>query len=129
MIIIAMNNSLQISKHTSISLLQGYFNGCFPYLKLEFFKKRHNAFPGTARIEYLSPNFQFGDLNNFNEETLNFDPEMTVAELEKFFRQKFNLGILVFRKSGNTWIETTLTWSWTLGRQNDEGLELANFSV
>jgi hypothetical protein len=31
----------------------------------------------------------------------------------------------VFRKSGKTWLETSVTDDWTLKRQNEEGMELS----
>jgi hypothetical protein len=42
--------------------------------------------------------------------------------------QEFGLCVQVFRKSGNHWIETSLTNSWTLEQQNREGFELSSFS-
>jgi hypothetical protein len=31
----------------------------------------------------------------------------------------------VFRKSGNLWLETTMTDDWTLQQQNDHGYEIS----
>ncbi len=51
--------------------------------------------------------------------------DQTVLEVEQFFKLHFNLNAQVFRKSGNNWLETTLTDSWTLKKQNQEGMELS----
>jgi hypothetical protein len=49
---------------------------------------------------------------------------MTVEELEKSFLVKFGLNVQVFRKSGKSWLETTITDKWTLEKQNTQGEEL-----
>jgi len=48
-----------------------------------------------------------------------------VSDLEKVLWDQFGLSAQVFRKSGNLWIETSLTDSWTLSRQNKEGKEMS----
>jgi hypothetical protein len=51
--------------------------------------------------------------------------DMLVSEFENQFSEKLKLSAQVFRKSGGSWLETTFTDSWTLKKQNDEGLELS----
>ncbi|HVX27352.1 MAG TPA: hypothetical protein VHB70_13470, partial [Parafilimonas sp.] len=50
--------------------------------------------------------------------------EVTVAELENQFG---DIGLIaeVFRKSGNVWIESSLTDNWTLQQQNNEAEEIS----
>lgn len=55
----------------------------------------------------------------------NFSADTTVSTIEQDLEVKFGLHAQVFRKSGNVWIETTLTDSWTLAHQNEEGQELS----
>ena len=50
---------------------------------------------------------------------------MKVNELEKIFKDRFNLAVQVFRKSGNLWLETTMTDNWTLQQQNNHGGEIS----
>lgn len=54
--------------------------------------------------------------------------ELTVAGLEKLFVETYGLNAQVFRKSGNVWLETTMTDNWTLKQQNDHGRELSNYT-
>lgn len=54
-----------------------------------------------------------------------FDPMMKVSELEALL-SKVGLPAQVFRRSGNVWIETSLTNDWTLAQQNYEGELLSN---
>ena len=49
---------------------------------------------------------------------------MTVNELEQRFSDVYGLGVQVFRKSGNVWLETTVTDGWTLEQQNKQGESL-----
>ena len=51
--------------------------------------------------------------------------EMRVKELENMFQQKFAISAQVFRKSGNLWLETTMTDNWTLQQQNNHGREIS----
>ena len=54
-----------------------------------------------------------------------FDEDMLVSELEKQFNDKLQLSAQVFRKAGKSWLETTFTDSWSLRKQNLEGMELS----
>lgn len=55
---------------------------------------------------------------------LEITEDMPVSTLEQLFQDYFGLSAQVFRKSGRSWLETSLTDDWTLKRQNDEGYEL-----
>jgi hypothetical protein len=50
---------------------------------------------------------------------------MKVKDLEKIFKDQFSLAMQVFRKSGNLWLETTMTDNWTLQQQNEHGREIS----
>ena len=56
---------------------------------------------------------------------IQINEEMKVIELEKLFKDKFKLAVQVFRKSGNLWLETTMTDNWTLAQQNNHGREIS----
>jgi hypothetical protein len=46
---------------------------------------------------------------------------MKVTDLEKEFNSLYKLQTQVFRKSGNIWLEATITDGWTLEEQNNQG--------
>jgi hypothetical protein len=48
---------------------------------------------------------------------------MKVGELEHAFNVKFGLSAQVFRKSGEIWLQTTTTDTWTLAKQNEVAME------
>jgi len=74
-------------------------------------------YPATYRLKQCRKIHQDG--------ALHISPEHTVAEMETELWEKFGLSVQIFRKSGNLWIETSLTDSWTLERQNREGMEMS----
>lgn len=47
--------------------------------------------------------------------------DRTVLQLEKDIWEALGIAAQVYRRSGDLWIETSLTDDWTLNRQNKEG--------
>lgn len=109
----------------AVADIQNDFTNMFPYLKIQFFKKGHLVFHGSPRKEILPPTTILRELNHANGDAV-ISEDMTVSELEEMFKSRFKLNVQVFRKSGRSWLETTYTDSWTLKKQNQEGLELGN---
>lgn len=113
---------IRIHDNTTIADVQLQFGSMFPYLKLEFFSKHHATGKGTHLKFMLPHNRCLGDIRKTHREgVLDIDPDMRVSELEQLFGTHYDLGVQVFRQSGNTWLETILTDSWTLREQNTEG--------
>jgi hypothetical protein len=120
---------LQINTETKISSLQKDFNTYFPFLKIEFFKHRHDVHEGNPKKDILSTDLVLSKVSKKNHPTeIVLKSNMTVAELEKLFMDSFGLSAQVFRKSGNSWLETSVTDDWTLTHQNNEGKELSNLA-
>lgn len=113
---------LTISPKKTIKELQAEFHAQYPYLKLEFFRKSHQAGMPSPKADLIASNNIIGTLmNGFPPGEVSIEGSRTVASLEEEFRLKYGLNIQVFRKSQNLWIETSLTDHWTLERQNEEG--------
>lgn len=114
-----------VIKHSmTIEEVQKLFNDLFPFLKIDFFEKEIKS-NGTVNARKAIANTQkvLGDYkyaNNFNKE-ISLNPEMTVAQLENEFRNEYKLQTQIFRKSGNIWLETTVTDGWSLDEQNNQG--------
>ncbi len=115
-----------IIKPNKLSVIQKEFNSQFPFLKLEFFKKPHGNHAGSARQLIIKDDLELKPVERGHDEIL-VNEHMPVSVLEQRFMDLFGVSAQVFRKSGNTWLETTMTDDWTLKRQNDEGQELSNF--
>ena len=113
---------LRIDDKRPISAIQEEFNTAFPFLKIEFFKKPHEAGEASPIGEMLSPDSDLGRWRtNHSEGELTITKDSIVEEVESKFQEKFGLSAQVFRKSGNVWLETSATDSWTLAEQNEQG--------
>lgn len=118
---------ISISDSSTIKEIQEIFNKKYPYLKIEFFSKSHRIHTGTRKEYIISPETKIKDCRSQHQTaTLDIYPKTTVAELEKNFQDVFGLFIQVFRKSGDVWIETTVTDDWTLEKQNSEAESFFN---
>ena len=115
---------LIIDNSKRISDVQKQFNSIFPYLKIQLFKKPHLNSQGSPKNEMINESILLSQLNH-TDGNIEIDGEMTVQELESLFSNLFNLNVQVFRKSGKSWLETTITDNWTLNKQNEEGEELS----
>ena len=108
---------LKISGEGKIRDIENYFGKLYPFLKIKFFKsilkEQNNEVDSEKNID------QF--LKNSNTCLINIDCGKTIAEVEKEFLKKLGLFIQILRKTGNHWIEISLTKSWTLKQQNEEG--------
>lgn len=117
---------LYITPGRLISDIQNEFNQSFPFLKLEFFTNKSLSRPGFP-AKQLIPSTKPVDENQpgFREGCIDIEDDMKVNELERTFREKCNLAVQVLRKSGNLWLETSMTDNWSLGQQNNHGRELS----
>ena len=117
---------LHVTPTRLISDLQKDFNKTFPFLKIEFFKNRNQQRPAFTFEQILphSKKIAEGQLA-ITDGDVEISPEMKVKELEKLFKDQFSLAVQVFRRSGNLWLETTMTDNWTLGQQNEHGREIS----
>jgi len=113
---------LQIEKGSTLKNVQKQFNNYYPFLKIEFFKK----IPVDQPI-YKAEIFSTVDLAKYIDGAANkvvhidVSRKRTVTEVEKDFEKLLGISAHVYRKSGNVWVETTLTNDWPLGEQNEEG--------
>jgi len=117
---------LEINGERMISDIQKDFGILFPFLKVEFFKNGHirrDRYPIHKMIPATRP---VKDAWHLKKETgqLEVNDIMTVVEFENALMDQFGLSAQVFRRSGNLWMETTITDNWTLKQQNDHGKEI-----
>lgn len=103
--------------------LQAKFNDHFPYLKLEFFAEKHKAGEGSDKNQMIPSEWdatvKLSDIQPPDEvQNWEVTGEMTAAQLERDLEMEFGLNAQVFRKSGNTWLETTTSDNETLADLN-----------
>ena len=117
---------LHIAPNRIISELQEEFNRQFAFLKLVFFNKKAVSHSDFSANQLVPVTRKIGDIQvEIRDGDLEFDGTMKVNELEKLLKDEFSLAAQVFRKSGNIWLETTITDNWTLNQQNSHGKELS----
>jgi hypothetical protein len=113
---------LHISDKVTIADLQKEFNSEFPFLKIEFFDIPHTKSARMSRSHMYPANRTLGSCRKkHNEGIIEITADDSVEKLESLLWNEFGLSSEVFRKTGNLWIETSLSNSWTLRLQNDEG--------
>ena len=101
------------------------FNQRYPYLKLEFFRKGHGEGHGSPKSDMITENHALGEIRTkTNEGDVTINETMSVNEVEQAFESKYGIHVQVFRKSGELWLETSATDSWTLKEQNETGAEM-----
>lgn len=110
---------MKISDALTLRDLQREFHRLFPGLKLEFYTDAHDMGKGSSMNTHLNPALSIAAARTKHHEgDLEINADMTVNDLEQQFRKIYGLNAQVFRKSGNLWIQTTVTDTWTLDTQN-----------
>lgn len=117
---------LHIAPSQPVSEIQKEFNKEYPFLKLEFFNKRAISTGDYCAAQLVPGHKKIGDIQlTITDGEIEISGEMKVSELENLLRNKFYVAAQVFRKSGNLWLETTMTDNWTLNQQTAHGKELS----
>ena len=113
---------LRVDREMTINGIQKEFNGFYPFLKIEFFRNRTQGNKPPSKAERINPEERISTLTRiFESGRINIDGNRTVAQFGQELLDTFGLSVQVFRKSGNLWIETSLTDNWSLEKQNTEG--------
>jgi len=121
---------ITINDKRKIFAIQEEFNSVFPFLRIEFFSKPHKPGGGSSKKLLKQSSKTLGECRTIhNTGKISISEEMTVTELEQRFSDVYGLGVQVFRKSGNVWLETTVTDGWTLKEQNDQGEALSKVII
>ncbi|MGZ4034614.1 MAG: hypothetical protein ACXVDZ_10005 [Bacteroidia bacterium] len=115
-----------INDHRKIFGIQEEFSKLFPFLRIEFYSKSPNL-KGHLLHQTAMPSARvLGDCRIVhNKGTITITQNMTINELSQAFSDTYGLIIHIQRKSGNAWIETSMTGEWTLEEQNNQGKELS----
>lgn len=113
---------MQITDSKKLKDIQQEFNAKFPYLKLEFYKGKHETGVPSPVGKQLDPEKTIGQVRSVhNDGDLSIDGHLKVSTLEDHFWKQYGLNVQVFRLSGNLWLQTSTTDQWTLAEQNRKG--------
>ncbi|HTS44829.1 MAG TPA: hypothetical protein VMH01_10560 [Puia sp.] len=116
-----------INKEDSVKKVQENFSLLFPFLKINFFKTRGNNKTNINQSILFCPEVKMIEMNkNLEKGEIEIGDATTVSQLESGLFDRFGLTAQVARKSGNLWMPTSMTDSWTLREQNEHGKEISN---
>ena len=116
---------LHISNKRSIAEVKADFNKDFPYLKLEFMRSNGHRETTNYNKDRVSGESNIGMIRTKQfEGEMEYTENSSVADFENRFYDLFGLNVQIFRRSGNVWLETTMTDNWTLKMQNEHGREI-----
>jgi hypothetical protein len=120
---------LRIAPTYRVCEVQNEFNKAFPFLKIEFFENKSGLQTDVVSQETIPQSRRIGDYQAaITDGLLEINEEMKVNELEKILKDQFRLNARIFRRSGNMWLQATVTDNWTLQKQNEYGMELSRSS-
>jgi len=106
-----------VNNGRTLSDIKMDFQQRYPFLKIEFFLSKRSD--GVARREKLADDYKLK-----KPVLINMATDRSVADVKKDILEKFELIALVYRKSGNVWVETSHTDHWPLEQQNSEGEQM-----
>ncbi len=91
------------------------FHELFPFLALEIYQ---NGEPVSLDYRHYSLNY----VSAIKEgKPLVITPKLSVVELEELFWNNLGIQISIFRRVGNSLLQTSFTSQWTLEHQNSRG--------
>ena len=111
-----------ISDDRTIAAIQDEFQAHFSNLKIEFYTDKHNieeTSPSTQQLVDMSKTIGVLRKSKY-EDDLSINGHLKVSTLERNFRDIYGLNVQVFRRSGDTWLQTSATDNWTLSEQNNK---------
>jgi hypothetical protein len=110
--------------------IQEIFNNHFPYLKLEFFKWDPIQEKTYSKSELITDvNKTVGEIRHIHRAgSISINGHQKVSTLEKNLFKGFGINAQVFRKSNQTWLQTSSTDEWTLQEQNQMAQEINTIS-
>lgn len=120
---------LTIAPSKTIGQIQDQFATFFPNLKPVFFTKPHKAYKGShAKFIVSDRDTLLSSLSPDVPESaeLLLELEMPVWQLERLFENEYGLHVQLFRRSGNTWLETSVTDDLTLEQQEKKAQDSLN---
>ena len=111
-----------ITDSKTLKEVKSEFSQKFPFLKLEFYKGKHESNKPSPANQQFDENLKIGSIRQTHTEgDLKISGNLKVSTFEDRFWKQYGLNVQVFRRSGNLWLQTTTTDHWTLTAQNGKG--------
>lgn len=115
---------MNLSPSTLTAYIQEVFSEKYPLLKIKFYTRTHKEFEGSRITEEVMENITLNELNSsILTGDIGISKSVTAKQLESEFENKYGLHVQVFRKSGDTWLQTSKTDHWTLEKHQQKAQE------
>ncbi len=112
---------MKINEKNTINSIQQEFLKNYPYLKIEFYKQSHEKGEGSIKDHIINGDLTLAEIPKKPVSgSLQISGSLKVSELERAFTDIFGIGAQIFRKSGNTWLQTTTSDELTLDQQSQK---------
>jgi hypothetical protein len=113
---------IYISEEAVVADIQKKFREFYPNLQLAFFRNPHARGACSPKEEMVPPDTPIDKIRMVHGfGWLDISSGRVAAAVEHDFSAIFGLSVQILRKSGNLWLETTSTDSWTLEELNTSG--------
>lgn len=109
---------IYLSPKVRIQDIKNTFKNEFPYLKIEFFKRKGEPGEGKIRELVIPDSTSIMELTGLVKGEIEILPSQKVKEVEQIFQSEFNLPVHIFRKAKRIWVDTTKTGYLSLEKQN-----------
>jgi hypothetical protein len=116
---------IEINPNKMLKEINSAFTKVYPFLKLEFFSKSHKWQESSSSKDLLQQDQTVSEVTHsflcsgFIE--IHYWQKTGIIEMK--FLQQFNLSVQVYRKNGDSWIQTSGTDELTLEEQNEAGMK------
>jgi hypothetical protein len=111
---------IEIDDTKTIADIQERFSLCFPYLKLEFYRKPHHWEGSSPARHLIDPAIRVGDIRKaHNPEILEIKSWDKTGEVEQMFKRILGLHPQIFRLENNEWKQSKASDNLTLARQTE----------
>lgn len=113
---------IELNDTTSLKKIQDVFSDFYPYLKIDFFHKRHQKYEASEEADWIDPHTTIGNIKPTHVSgLLEIQPLYKVADVEKEFQMRFGLSVQVLMKEKKGWAQTTGMDDFTLKDLNEMG--------
>ena len=116
---------ITITKDITLKEVSDAFSSQLPHLKIEFFHHEHDSGEGSAITDEYAVDTKISEILTAKQDGyVVFDGKMKIGEFEQLVHDAFNLNVQIYRKSGNTWLQTINTDEWTLLEAEQVGVDM-----
>jgi len=113
---------IQINDHKTLDDIRDKFQEIFSFLKIEFFPGPHHWYEESPGKKKLKPNLRIGDVRKKHVQgPLELFSWFKTGDLEKLFKDKFDLNVQVYRLHDGEWVQTVGSDALNLDEQNELG--------